>query len=98
MAGRRRRVRYAGGMSTCVFVQIRCTPGKTYEVAEAIWLREIVSEMYSTSGDYDLITKIYVPEGEDIGKYLARHLFDVPGIARSLTTMTFSAITMPGEG
>ena len=84
-------------MSTCVFVQIRCVPGRTYEVAEAIWLREIVSEMYSTSGEYDLLMKIYVPEGADIGKFLSARLFDVPGIARSLTTMTFSAITMPGE-
>ena len=34
-----------------VFVQFRCTPGMTYEVADAIWDREVVSEMYSTSGD-----------------------------------------------
>ena len=53
-------------MST-VFVQIRCQPGKTYDVAQEIWLREIVSEMYSTSGDYDLIAKIYVPKDQDIG-------------------------------
>ena len=38
-----------------VFVQFRCTPGQTYEVADAIWDREVVSELYSTSGDYDLI-------------------------------------------
>ena len=37
-----------------VFVQFRCEPGRTYEVAEAIYDREIVSELYSTSGDYDL--------------------------------------------
>ena len=39
----------------CVFVQLRCEPGKTYEVADAIYDREIVSELYSTSGDYDLL-------------------------------------------
>ena len=80
-----------------VFVQIRCRPGRTYDVAQEIWLREIVSEMYSTSGDYDLIAKIYVPEGRDIGKYLNEELFDVPGIARTLTTMTFSAIRGAGD-
>lgn len=84
-------------MTTCVFVQVRCVPGRTYEVAEAIYLREIVSEMYSTSGDYDLLMKIYIPEREDVGKFLAARLFDVPGIARSLTTMTFNAISMPGD-
>jgi DNA-binding Lrp family transcriptional regulator len=44
-----------------VFVQFRCEPGRTYEVAEAIYDREIVSELYSTSGDYDLLAKIYIP-------------------------------------
>ncbi|MFT7179131.1 MAG: hypothetical protein ACI84B_001359, partial [Oceanospirillaceae bacterium] len=34
---------------TCVFVQIRCNPGKTYEVADAIYEREIASELHSTS-------------------------------------------------
>jgi DNA-binding Lrp family transcriptional regulator len=84
-------------MTTCVFVQVRCAPGRTYEVAEAIYLREIVSEMYSTSGDYDLLMKIYIPEGEDVGKFLSARLFDVPGIARSLTTMTFNPISVPGD-
>ena len=36
----------------CVFVLIRCTPGKTYGVADAIYYREVVSELYSTSGEY----------------------------------------------
>ena len=75
-----------------VFVQIRCTPGQTYEVANRIFLREIVSELYSTSGDFDLMAKIYIPEGEDIGVFLNDNLLDIPGIARSLTTMTFKAI------
>lgn len=74
-----------------VFVQIRCTPGKTYEVADAIWDREVVSELYSTSGEFDLIAKVYIPDGEDVGHYLASRLFDIPGIQRTLTTMTFKA-------
>ncbi|AWD21536.1 Lrp/AsnC ligand binding domain-containing protein [Pseudogemmobacter blasticus] len=74
-----------------VFVQIRCTPGRTYEVADAIWDREVVSELYSTSGEYDLIAKVYIPEGEDVGHYLSSRLFDIDGIQRTLTTMTFKA-------
>lgn len=75
----------------CVFVQFRCTPGKTYEVANAIWDREVVSEMYSTSGEFDLLAKVYIPEEEDVGQYLSAKLFDIPGISRTLTTMTFRA-------
>lgn len=74
-----------------VFVQFRCTPGKTYEVANAIWDREVVSELYSTSGEYDLIAKVYIPDGEDTGHYLSSRLFDIAGIVRTLTTMTFRA-------
>ena len=55
---------------TCVFIQIRCAPGKTYQVADALSLKEVHSEMYSTSGDFDLLLKIYVPEGKDVGRYV----------------------------
>ncbi|MEM1038464.1 MAG: Lrp/AsnC ligand binding domain-containing protein [Pseudomonadota bacterium] len=75
----------------CVFVQLRCHPGQTYAVADKIYEREIVSELYSTSGDYDLLAKIYVPEGEDVGKFINDKLLDITGISRSLTTLTFRA-------
>ncbi len=75
----------------CVFVQFRCLPGKTYEVADAIYDREVVSELYSTSGEYDLIAKIYIPDEADVGHWLNEKLFDIPGISRTLTTMTFRA-------
>ncbi len=78
-------------MTTCVFVQIRCTPGETYRVADAIYDREIVSELYSTSGDYDLLMKVYVPGDSDVGKFINDNLHDIPGIQRSLTTLTFKA-------
>lgn len=76
-------------MTTCVFIQIRCKPGTTYRVAEDIALREIHSEMYSTSGEYDLLLKVYIPKGEDVGKFINDHLLDIPNIERSLTTITF---------
>ena len=74
-----------------VFVQFRCSPGKTYEVADAIYDREVVSELYSTSGDFDLLAKVYIPEDADVGRYLAENLFDIDGISRTVTTMTFKA-------
>jgi DNA-binding Lrp family transcriptional regulator len=60
-------------------------------VADAISLKEIHSEMYSTSGDFDLMLKIYVPDGEDIGRFVNDNISLVPGIERTLTTLTFSA-------
>ncbi|SEN81383.1 Lrp/AsnC ligand binding domain-containing protein [Palleronia pelagia] len=75
----------------CVFVQIRCRPGTAYKVAEEIVLRELQSELYSTSGDFDLLMKLYIPKGQDVGKYINDHLLDIDGIERTLTTLTFRA-------
>jgi DNA-binding Lrp family transcriptional regulator len=75
----------------CVFIQLRCTPGRTYEVADAIYDREFASELYSTSGEYDLMLKVYIPEGEDVGRFVNQNLIDIPHIDRSLTTLTFKA-------
>ena len=72
-----------------VFVQFRCVPGQTYAVADAIYEREVVSELYSTSGDWDLLAKVYIPEEEDVGLYLSDRLFGIEGIQRTLTTVTF---------
>jgi len=78
-------------MSDCVFVQLRCKPGTTYKVAEALVMKELHSELYSTSGEWDLLLKVYVPKGEDVGKFVNERLLDVAGIERSLTTLTFKA-------
>ena len=80
-----------GGFMRAVFVQLQCVPGKTYEVADALYEREVVSELYSTSGDYDLLMKVYVEEDVDIGKFINDNVANVPGIVRSLTTLTFKA-------
>jgi len=74
-----------------LFIQIRCKPGTTYKVADAIALRELHSELYSTSGEYDLLVKLYPPEGADIGKFINDNLLDIEGIERTLTTLTFKA-------
>ena len=77
---------------TCVFIQLRCKPGTTYKVADEITLREIHSELYSTSGDFDLMLKLYIPDGEDVGKFINEQLVaGIDGIERSLTTLTFKA-------
>lgn len=78
-------------MTTCVFVQIRCKPGTAYVVADAITLREIHSELYSTSGEFDLLLKMYIPDDADVGKYINDNLLDIPSIERTLTTLTFRA-------
>ncbi len=75
----------------CLFVQLRCRPGTAYAVADAIAGKELHSEMYSTSGEFDLLIKFYVPAEVDIGRFVNESLLDVDGIERSFTTLTFRA-------
>ena len=46
------------------FIQIKCHLGKSYEVANALADAEIASEIYSTAGDFDLLVKFYVDDGD----------------------------------
>lgn len=75
----------------CVFVNIRCKPGASYRVAEKIALREIHSELYSTSGPFDLLLKLYIAEADDVGHFINENLLDIEGIERTETTLTFKA-------
>ena len=75
----------------CVFVNIRCKPGSSYRVAEEIALREIHSELYSISGPFDLLLKLYIPESEDVGHFINENVAVINGIERTETTLTFKA-------
>ena len=73
------------------FVQIKCELGKSYQVATAIGDAEIASEVFSTAGEYDLLVKFYLKEGEDIGHFIAQQVQTIPGIRDTFTTVTFKA-------
>ena len=46
-----------------IFVMVKCELGKAYEVANnAVGDIEQVSEVYSTSGQFDLLMKCYLPD------------------------------------
>lgn len=79
------------GLMNLIFVQIRCKPGTAYQVADVLYDREICSSLYSTSGEWDLLAKIYPPKDEDVGKFLNENVQDIEGVERTLTTLTFKA-------
>jgi len=73
------------------FVQIKCEPGKSYEVATAIADSEIASEIYSTAGGFDLLVKFYLEEGQDVGHFIAEKVQTIPGIRDTYTIITYRA-------
>ncbi|MEM9060276.1 MAG: Lrp/AsnC ligand binding domain-containing protein [Pseudomonadota bacterium] len=75
----------------CFFVNFKCHLGRAYDVANALADTELASEIYSTSGEWDLMAKFYVGQEIDIGRFVNTNLHQIDGIERTLTTLTFKA-------
>jgi len=73
------------------FVQIKCELGSAYKVATALADSEIASEIYSTAGNFDLLAKFYLEDGEDIGHFVNEKVHPIPGIKDTYTIITFRA-------
>ncbi|EDP63666.1 Lrp/AsnC ligand binding domain-containing protein [Thalassobaculum sp.] len=75
-----------------IFIQVKCDLGKAYAVADQAVLEvEEVSEVYSTSGQYDLLMKCYLPDAADIGHFVTERVQTLPGIKDTFTLITFKA-------
>ncbi len=77
-----------------IFIQVKCDLGQAYKVAElAIETVEQVSEVHSTSGQFDLLLKCYLDDSEDVGHFVTERIQTVPGIKDTFTMITFKAFT-----
>lgn len=77
-----------------IFVMVKCELGKAYIVAdEAVADVEQVSEVYSTSGQYDLLMKCYLPDTEDIGHFVTERLQNLAGVKDTFTIIAFKAFS-----
>ena len=77
-----------------IFVMVKCELGQAYQVAdEAVQAVEQVSEVYSTSGEYDLLVKCYLPEDADIGHFVTESVQTLPGVKDTFTIIAFKAFT-----
>ena len=77
-----------------IFVMIKCELGKAYQVAdEAVQEVQQVSEVYSTSGQYDLLVKCYLEDGDDIGHFVTEKVQTLPGVADTFTLVAYKAFT-----
>ena len=75
-----------------IFVMIKCELGQAYAVADAIVQQvEQASEVYSTSGDYDLLVKCYLENDADVGRFVTERLQTLAGIRDTFTLITFKA-------
>jgi len=69
-------------------------PRQGYTVAdEAVQNLEQVSEVYSTSGQFDLLMKCYLPEAVDIGRFVTERVQTLPGVKDTFTIIAFKAFS-----
>lgn len=74
-----------------IFIQVKCDLGKAYVVADEAIDVEGVSEVYSTSGNYDLMMKCYLQDDDDIGHFVNESIQTLPGVRDTFTIITFKA-------
>ena len=76
-----------------IFVMVKCQLGKAYDVADDASSVEQVSEVYSTSGQYDLLMKCYLADGADIGHFVTEKLQTLPGVKDTFTIIAYKAFS-----
>jgi DNA-binding Lrp family transcriptional regulator len=77
-----------------IFIMVKCELGKSYHVADRSILDvEQVSEVYSISGQYDLMMKCYLADGDDIGHFVTEKVQTLPGVKDTFTLITFKAFS-----
>ncbi len=75
-----------------IFVMVKCELGRAYDVADAaVQQIEQVSEVYSISGQYDLIMKFHLDNEVDIGRFVNSRVHSLPGVKDTFTLITFKA-------
>ena len=72
-------------VTAIVFVQ--CETGQVHSVAEALVGLDGIAEVYSISGEYDVMAVIRVREYEDLAQLVTERVAKIPGMTRTITQM-----------
>jgi len=70
-------------------VLIQCEVGKVHPVAEALVGLDGVGEVYSISGDYDILAIVRVKEYESLALVVTEQIAGIQGIRGTRTQMAF---------
>ncbi len=70
-------------------VQVRCSRDLIPQTAEAIAGIPGIAEVYSVSGDYDLMAILKVKNYDDIAAVVTEQMVNIPGIVRTNTISAF---------
>lgn len=73
------------------FVMIRAEPERIADLASEIAEVDGVAEVYSVTGDVDLVAIVRVREHEKLADVVTRHISSLDGILHTTTMIAFQA-------
>jgi DNA-binding Lrp family transcriptional regulator len=71
------------------FVQIQAVPDRVADLATELADVEGVSEVYSVTGEIDLVAMVRVREHQEVADVVADRLNKIPGVLRTETHIAF---------
>ena len=74
-------------------VLINTVRAKINEVAEQLAKIEGISEVYSVTGNYDLIAIVRIPTNDDLANLITNKLLSVEAILKTDTMLAFKAFS-----
>ena len=74
-------------------ILINTERSKINEVAEQLAEMNEVSEVYSVSGNYDLVAVVRVPSNDDLANLVTKKLLVIDAILKSETMLAFKAFS-----
>ncbi|UCF30808.1 MAG: Lrp/AsnC ligand binding domain-containing protein [bacterium] len=72
-------------------VTVKCEVGKVHAVSEALTALDGVAEVYSVSGEFDVLAIIKVKEYDLLAALVTQEIAGIEGIVRTSTHMAFRA-------
>ena len=71
------------------FVMIHVEPGRIAEIAQTIANMPNVAEVYSVTGDFDILAIIRLPDYDKLAEVVPEELARLEGIRRTNTVLAF---------
>ncbi len=74
-------------------VMVRCRPDAVARAAQTLAAVDGVTEVYSVTGEWDLVAQLRVPQWEDINRIVTEHIHQLDGLQRTETHVAFQVLS-----
>ena len=72
-------------------VLVEAEPARIAALADELVARRGVAEVYSVTGEYDIVAMVHVKEYDDLAQVVTNGISKLPGIRRTHTLVAFRA-------